>query len=89
MQNIKHIHEVIFLIKQNNGVWTPDELITAIGDTWGNDIQFGSCSGTAFHKEHALSFLLHKQKVMLTADDKVVLHPSMQICNGHEEFQAH
>ena len=86
--NIKHIHEVIFLIDKNNQQWTPEELIQAIGNTWGDDIHFGSCSGNAFPKEYALNFLLSRQKAVLTKDGKVALHPSMTICDGHEEFNG-
>lgn len=88
MNNIKHIHEVIFLIEKNNEQWTPEELIVSIGDTWGLDVRFGSCSGTAFPKEYALDFLLSRQKVVLSDEGKVALHPSMNICSGHEEFQG-
>lgn len=87
MNNTKHIHEVIFLIEKNNAQWTPVELVEAIGETWGLDVQFGSCSGNAFPKENALNFLINRQKAVLSEDGKVALHPSMQICNGHEEFQ--
>ncbi len=34
MNNIKHIHEVIFLIEKNNKQWTPEELVEAMGNTW-------------------------------------------------------
>ena len=88
MNNIKHIHEVIFLIEKNNEQWTPEALIEAISKTWGTDVHFGSCSGNAFPKENALNFLLDRQKAVLSVEGKVALHPSMQICNGHEEFQA-
>ena len=88
MNNIMHIHEVIFLIEKNNEQWTPDELVKAIGNTWGVDVQFGACSGNAFPKENALNFLINRQKVVVSEEGKVVLHPSMHICNGHEEFKA-
>jgi probable metal-binding protein len=88
MDNIKHIHEVIFLIEKNNEQWTPEELVEAIGNTWGTDVQFGACSGNAFPKENALDFLLNRQKAVLSKEGKVRLHPSMQICKGHEEFQG-
>lgn len=86
MNNVKHIHEVIFLIEKNDQKWTPEDLVTAIGNTWGTDVHFGSCSGTAFPKEHALDFLIDRQKVVLNEAGKVQLHPSMNICNGHEGF---
>jgi len=86
MHPIKHIHEVIFLIEKNNGEWTPEELVEAIGSTWGAEVRFGSCSGNAFPKENALDFLINRQKVVLSEAGKVVLHPSMKICNGHEGF---
>ena len=86
MNTIKHIHEVIFLIEKNNKQWTPEELVEAIGDTWGHDVHFGSCSGNAFPKEYALDFLLSRQKVVMSEEGKVTLHPSMTICKGHESF---
>ena len=86
MNNVKHIHEVIFLIEKNDQKWTPEDLIAAIGNTWGADVHFGSCSGTAFPKENALSFLIDRQKVVLNEEGKVQLHPSMNICDGHEGF---
>lgn len=88
MQNVKHIHEVIFLIEKNNGQWTPGELTVAIAETWGTDVHFGSCSGNAFPKEQALDFLLSRQKAVLSETGHVTLHPSMKICNGHQEFTA-
>ena len=86
MNNIKHIHEVIFLIEKNNEKWTPKELVTAIGNAWGADVHFGSCSGNAFPKEYALDFLISRQKAVLSEEGKVALHPSMQICDGHKGF---
>ena len=86
MNNIKHIHEVIFLIEKHNEQWTPEELTEAIARTWGPDVHFGSCSGNAFPKEYALDFLLNRQKVLLSQEGKVTLHPSIQICKGHEGF---
>ena len=86
MNNIKHIHEVVFLIEKNNQKWSPDDLIMAISNTWGSDVQFGSCSGNAFPKEYALDFLINRQKVVLNQEGKVELHPSMTLCDGHEEF---
>jgi len=88
MQNIKHIHEVIFLIEKNNDQWTPAELSNAIGQTWGSDVQFASCSGNAFPKENALHFLMDRQKAVLSKSGKVSLHPTMHICNGHKEFSG-
>ena len=86
MNNIKHIHEVIFLIEANNEEGTPDGLVENIGQTWGTDVHFGSCSGNAFPKENALDFLLSRQKVILDQQGKVALHPSMKLCKGHENF---
>ena len=86
MNNIKHIHEVIFLIEKNNEQWTPIELIEAIDNTWGTDVQFGSCSGNAFPKENALDFLLSRQKVVLSEKGKIAIHSAMQICDGHNDF---
>ncbi|HSR59818.1 MAG TPA: DUF2492 family protein [Robiginitalea sp.] len=88
MHPVKHIHEVIFLIENNNEQWTPEELIEAIADSWGADVHFGSCSGNAFPKEYALNFLINRQKAVLSEAGKVALHPSMKICNGHEGFQG-
>lgn len=88
MNNIKHIHEVIFLIEKNNEQWTPEELVEVIGNSWGADVQFGACSGNPFPKENALNFLINRQKVVLSEEGKVVLHTSMQVCDGHERFQG-
>ncbi|WP_223549888.1 DUF2492 family protein [Aestuariivivens sp. NBU2969] len=88
MNNIRHIHEVIFLIEKSNEQWTPEELIEAISNTWGKDVHFGSCSGNAFPKENALDFLINRQKAILSHEGKVLLHPTMHICNGHKEFQG-
>ncbi|MBT8275168.1 MAG: YecH family protein [Bacteroidia bacterium] len=88
MNNIRHIHEVIFLIEKNNEQWTAEQLTEAISTAWGADIHFASCSGNAFPKEYALDFLINRQKAALTEAGKVVLHPSMQICDGHQDFQG-
>ena len=86
MNNVKHIHEVIFLIEKNDQKWTPEDLIIAIGNAWGTDVHFGSCSGSAFPKENAINFLIDRQKVIINEEGKVQLHHSMNICNGHEGF---
>lgn len=86
MPTVIHIHEVIFLIEKNNGHWTPAQLTEAIADTWGADVRFGACSGNGFPKEYALEFLLERQKVVLSEVGKVTLHPSMKLCNGHQQF---
>jgi len=88
MNNIQHIHQVIYLIESNNDQWTPKELFDAISEKWGSDIHFGSCSGNAFPKENALDFLLSRQKAVLNEEGEISLHPSMKICSGHEEFQG-
>lgn len=85
---VKHIHEVIFLVEENNEQWTPEELVEGIAKTWGENVHFGSCSGSAFPKEHALEFLLSRNKVVISEKGKIALHPSMKMCNGHEEFQG-
>ena len=85
MSNIKHIHEGVFLVEQHNGRWSAAELVENIARTWGPEVQFGSCSGTAFPKEQALDFLLSRQKVLIE-QGKITLHPSMQLCKGHEGF---
>jgi len=86
--NIRHIHEVVFLIEQYNKELTPEKLVEKIGDTWGTDVRFAACSGTAFPKEYAVDFLLYRQKAIITETGVVALHPSMQLCNGHEEFEV-
>ena len=86
--NIKHIHEVVFLIEQYNRQLNSEELIDKIGETWGSDVHFAACSGTAFPKEYALDFLLDRQKAIVNDSGIIELHPSMQLCKGHEEFEA-
>ena len=88
MNNIKHIHDVIFLIEKKELQWTPEDLVEAISNTWGTDVEFVSCSGIPFPKENALEFLINRQKVVLSEEGNVELHPSMKICNGHEDFQG-
>ncbi len=84
---IKHIHEVVFLIEKSNGALTAEKLIDKIAETWGKDVHFAACSGTAFPKEYALDFLLDRQKVFLLENGMISLHPSMSLCDGHEEFE--
>lgn len=84
MNNIRHIHEVIFLIENYRDTLTPAELLDHISNTWGADVHFEACAGEPFPKESALDFLLKRQKVLVTENGTVILHPSMQICNGHE-----
>jgi len=84
----KHIHEVIFLIENKKQEWTPDELLEAISREWGADVHFAACSGNAFPKEHVLGFLLSRQKVVLSKAGKIILHPAIEICNGHATFEG-
>ena len=88
MNPIKHIHEVIFLIENSTEQWNSEQLIQAISENWGEEVQFGACSGGAFPKEQALAFLIERKKVVLSEDGKILLHPAMHICDGHENFEG-
>ncbi|WP_281612524.1 DUF2492 family protein [Flammeovirga sp. SubArs3] len=81
--NTTHIHEVIFLVQDNDGVFTPETLVDAIAEKMGADIQFTSCSGVPFPKDEALQFLLDRNKVIVNATGNVEVHPSMKMCDSH------
>ncbi len=87
MNNIQHVHEVIFMVQQNDGQYTAESLVEAITEKWGADVQFMACSGVPFPKEDALDFIIGKNKVELI-DGKIRIVTAMSICNGHENFQA-
>ncbi|WP_139263291.1 DUF2492 family protein [Flammeovirga pacifica] len=81
--NTTHIHEVIFLVQENDNVFTPETLVEAISQKWGSDIGFMSCSGVPTPKEEALQFLLDRNKVVVNAEGRVEIDPSMKMCDSH------
>ncbi|ANQ51473.1 YecH family protein [Flammeovirga yaeyamensis] len=81
--NTTHIHEVIFLVQDNEGVFTPETLVTAIAEKWGDDVGFMSCSGVPTPKEEALQFILDRNKVVVNTEGKIEIHPSMKMCDSH------
>lgn len=81
--NTAHIHEVIFFVQENDGIYTPETLIEGISSKMGEDVAFTSCSGVPFPKEEALPFLIERNKVFINADGKVEVHPTMKMCDSH------
>ncbi|KXX70465.1 DUF2492 family protein [Flammeovirga sp. SJP92] len=81
--NTTHIHEVIFLVQDNDGVFTEEGLNNAIAEKMGADVHFVACSGVPFPKEEALAFLIERDKVLVNNEGKVEVHPTMKMCDSH------
>ncbi|MBB6462427.1 DUF2492 family protein [Flammeovirga kamogawensis] len=81
--NTTHVHEVIFLVQDNDAVFTPAALMDAISNKWGEDIHFTACSGVPFPKEETLPFLMERSKVFINDNGMVEVHPTMKMCDSH------
>lgn len=86
MENVVHIHNVIFLIqKLGEKQVKANDLTAIIKSEWGENVQHVACSGIPFPPQEALSFLLERNKIVLDSEGFVDLHPEIKLCNSHEE----
>lgn len=83
MENIKHIHEVLFLFQEKGIFENVEALHTLIKERLGNDVAFVSCSNQPFGIDQVLDFLLQREKIVQNADGSLILHPNMEMCDGH------
>ncbi len=83
MENIKHIHEVLFLFQEIGKFESEKALIALIHERFGNDVQFVSCSNQPFGVDGVVEFLLGRQKIVENANGSLELHPDMTMCDGH------
>lgn len=81
--NIKHIHEVLFLFQELGSFPSTDNLFATIKERLGSDVQFISCSQQPFGLEEVVGFLTQRNKIILNADGSLSLHPTMTMCDGH------
>lgn len=81
--NIKHIHEVLFLFQELGSFPSTDALFSTIKERFGEDVQFISCSQQPFGLEEVVGFLTQRNKIVLNADGSLALHPTMTMCDGH------
>ncbi len=86
MENIKHIHEVLFIFQEIGKFENEESLIKVVKERLGDDVQFMSCSHVAFGLEEVVPFLLGRSKIIRNDDGSLMLHPSMSMCGGHKNF---
>lgn len=89
MDNIKHIHEVLFLFQRTGGYNDVKEMETDIKANLGEDVRFVSCSDTPFGIDEVVPFLTSRNKIIVSPDGSLRLHPEMTMCNGHEDGHHH
>lgn len=89
MNNIRHIHEVIFLVQKKGKYENTASLHNDIIDTMGEDVQFSSCSNNTFSLDKVVEFLVDRNKIVVNTDGSIKLHPEMTMCNSHEDGHHH
>lgn len=89
MNNIRHIHEVLFLFQKEGSFDNEEVLFTSIKGKFGEDVSFISCSKKPFGLEEVVPFLTKREKIVQNADGSLTLHPNMTMCDGHEDGHHH
>lgn len=89
MENIKHIHEVLFLFQKTGGYGSIKEMEADIEANLGKNVQFVSCSNTPFGMESVVPFLTSRNKIVVHPNGSLRLHEAMTMCNGHEDGHHH
>ncbi len=84
MNNIKHVHEVLFLFQELGSFENEETLLKVIKQRHGDDVQFISCSNQPFGLEEVVTFLTDREKIVKNPNGSLVLHPTMTMCDGHE-----
>ncbi len=88
MNNVKHIHEVLFIFQEIGSFKNEETLLEIIKERHGDDVTFISCSNEPFGLEYVVPFLLSKgNKIVLNEDGSLELHPAMKMCDGHLKHQ--
>ncbi len=83
MDNIKHIHEVLFLFQEIGSFNSEESLFETIKERFGNDVKFISCSNQPFGLDGVVDFLTQRNKIIQKADGSLHLHSGMTMCDGH------
>ncbi len=83
MENIKHIHEVLFLFQEIGRFENQESLFKTIKERLGDDVQFVSCSNQPFGLDKVVDFLVQRNKIIQNPDGSLILHSSMSMCDGH------
>ncbi len=89
MNNIKHIHEVLFLFQEKGFFPSEENLFATIKERHGDDVQFVSCSNQPFGLDAVVDFLVGREKIIQNEDGSLSLHPAMTMCDGHEHHHHH
>ncbi len=84
MNNIQHIHEVLFLFQELGSFENEEHLSKIIKERLGEDVKFVSCSNEPFGLDSVVDFLTQRNKIVQNPDGSLILHPQMKMCNGHE-----
>ncbi len=83
MNNVQHIHEVLFLFQELGSFSNEDQLFETIKERLGNDVSFTSCCNKPFRLDQVVGFLVKKNKIVKNSDGSLSLHPNMKMCDGH------
>jgi probable metal-binding protein len=76
MNNIRHIHEVLEIIYGTDKKYSTSSLITELKQTFGEEVNFTSCSDNVFPLSGVVSFLLERNKIRLEEDVIIPLTPA-------------
>ncbi len=89
MNNIKHIHEVLFLFQEVGNFANEKDLFKLIKERHGNDVLFTSCSNQPLGLGGVVDFLINRRKIVQNPDGSLSLHPAMKMCDGHHDHDHH
>lgn len=85
-----HIHEVLIDMQDGNKSFADKkEFVEHVVKTFGKDCKFHSCSAESMDANDAYDFLIRRNKIVADEQNKITLHPSMTMCDGHKHEHDH
>ena len=73
-----HIHEVLNIIYGSDKIYTVEELKQEVIDSFGEDVNFTSCSDNQFFIDDMIDFMVQRGKIQVQGDK---IYPFGGACN--------
>lgn len=78
MDNLRHIHEVLEILFNNEKQYTVQSLPADLAERFGEDVCFVNCAESIFGLPEVIPFLLSRNKIRLEGEEIIPLVPA---CN--------
>jgi len=75
---VLHIHEVLNIIYGSDKIYTIEELKQEVLDSFGEDVNFTSCSDNRFFIDDMIDFMVQRGKIQVQGDK---IYPFGEACN--------